>query len=158
MWKLTFALAMALTMLVIVTLVANVKTNEGFASSLTLPVKGTFMRGTELLFPVNLEVARTPKEIERGLMNRTSIPPHTGMLFWFENEAERAFWMHKTLIPLDMIFVTSAGRITNIIHSAPPENDTLRKSTEPVQYVVELPGGTAEKYGLQAGDRFLWTY
>lgn len=129
--------------------------NEGYIS---YPIKGIFLQGTEVLLPVNLELARTPKEIERGLMNRKHLASNSGMLFWFDKEEERAFWMRNTLIPLDMVFVNSSGRITNIVHSATPESDRLRKSTEPVQYVVELPGGTIESHGVEAGDHFQWTY
>ncbi len=122
--------------------------------------KGSFLSKTDntVLLVADLEVVRTPKAIEQGLMNRTHLAPNTGMLFWFEGEAERSFWMRNTLVPLDIVFVNSAGRITNIHYNVPTENDTLRRSTEPVQYAVELPGGTAEKHGIAAGDRFVWTY
>ncbi len=128
---------------------------EGFQSQ---PIKGTFLRNNEVQLAVDLEVAKTPQQIEQGLMNRTHLAPNSGMLFLFDSDAPRSFWMRNTLIPLDMIFVTSDNRITNIIPSAEPKTDTLRKSTEPVQYVVELPGGTAEKHGIQAGDTFQWNY
>lgn len=122
------------------------------------PINGTFIHEEKVILAVDLELARTPQQIEQGLMHRTYLAPNSGMLFWFNEDAPRSFWMRNTLIPLDMVFVTSAGRITNINPSAEPKTDTLRKSTEPVQYVVELPGGTAEKYGIQAGDTFQWTY
>src|SRR5215469_11738281 len=51
---------------------------------------------------VRLEVAVTPDQQERGLMYRTSLPPHTGMLFVFDADQEVAFWMKDTLVPLDM--------------------------------------------------------
>ncbi len=103
---------------------------------------------------VNLEVVQTAPEIQRGLMGRTSLPPNTGMLFQFPDEKLRSFWMQNTLIPLDMFFINSAGRIVNIVHSAPPLTETLQHSIEPAQYVVELAGGSAQALGIQAGDRF----
>jgi uncharacterized membrane protein (UPF0127 family) len=134
----------------------RVQPAEGFRTYTNNPIKGTFQRNGQVLLQVDLELARTPKEIEQGLMHRTHLAPNSGMLFWFEDEVERSFWMRNTLISLDMIFVNSAGRITNIEASVPPQNDTLRRSKEPVQYVVEVPGGTAAIYGIQAGDRFAW--
>lgn len=132
---------------------------EAFYQDAKAAAKGSFFNGAkEALLVVDLEVANTPKAIEQGLMNRQYIAPNTGMLFWFEKEEPRSFWMRNTLVPLDMIFITSTGRITNIHHAVPPNNDTLRSSAEPVQYVVELPGGTAAKHQLTAGDRFSWTY
>jgi uncharacterized membrane protein (UPF0127 family) len=114
---------------------------------------GMFLRKTGPL-QVDLELAQTPQEIEQGLMYRTHLPPNTGMLFTFPTESHRSFWMRNTLVPLDMIFINSAGRIVNIEHEAPPKSETLRHSKEPVQYVVELPGGTAKSQGIQIGDRF----
>src|SRR5579863_4940350 len=39
---------------------------------------------------------------EHGLMFRTSLEPHTGMLFVFRTESDPVeFWMKNTLIPLD---------------------------------------------------------
>jgi uncharacterized membrane protein (UPF0127 family) len=136
-----------------------VQWNQYQESFQTHPVKGIFLNeAKEVLFTVNLEVARTAQEIQQGLMHRTYLAPHTGMLFLFEEDAPRSFWMQNTLLPLDMIFVTSTGRISNIIPSVPPKTEEQRLSTEPVQYVVELPGGTAAQYGIVAGHQFQWNY
>jgi uncharacterized membrane protein (UPF0127 family) len=141
-------------LLVLLTFLHFLQRTESFQSTSLL--KGTFLHENNVILTVDLELANTPIQIEQGLMHRTYLAPNQGMLFWFETEAMRRFWMRNTLIPLDMIFVTSAGRITNIIPSATPKTEELRFSSEPVQYVVELPGGTAEKYRIQAGDTFKW--
>jgi uncharacterized membrane protein (UPF0127 family) len=103
---------------------------------------------------VDLEVTETAQEVEHGLMYRTAMPPKTGMLFVFPDEAERAFWMRNTLIPLDMLFINAAGRILHIEHAVPPKTEVLRTSKGAAQYVVELPGGSAQHLGIVAGDRF----
>ena len=54
---------------------------------------------------VNLEVARTPREQERGLMNREWIPENGGMLFVFPDDAIRSFWMRDTIVGLDLVFI-----------------------------------------------------
>ena len=46
-----------------------------------------------------LEVARTPAERARGLMNRENLAQDSAMLFIFQEEAYRSFWMKNTLIP-----------------------------------------------------------
>ena len=63
--------------------------------------------------------------------------------------------MRNTQIPLDMIFINGSGRIFHIEHSATPYTEESRESKGPVQYVVELPGGTANTYKIRVGDRFL---
>ncbi len=63
---------------------------------------------------INVEFARTPEELQKGLMNRPSLPKNFGMLFIFPDETNRSFWMKNTLIPLDVIFVSSTGRVNEI--------------------------------------------
>ena len=53
---------------------------------------------------LTVEVADSMKEREKGLMEREKLESGHGMLFQFEDEAPRAFWMKNTKIPLDVIF------------------------------------------------------
>jgi uncharacterized membrane protein (UPF0127 family) len=99
-----------------------------------------------------VEVARTPTEIERGLMHRKNLPADGGMIFMFESPAEKSFWMRNTLIPLDMIFIGPDERVLNIRKSVKPLSEEPQPSGGAVQYVVELPGGTADKTGIMRGD------
>ena len=69
---------------------------------------------------VQVELADTEAKRERGLMFRKELPDGHGMLFLFDEEGEHSFWMKDTLIPLDMIFVDSAGRVTGIVARARP--------------------------------------
>jgi hypothetical protein len=73
------------------------------------------------------------------------------MLFVFGEEGEHAFWMKDTLIPLDMIFVDSAGRVTGVVERAQPLSLQLR-SGGPSRWVLEVPGGWAARRGVKAGD------
>ena len=101
---------------------------------------------------VQVEVADTDAKRERGLMFRKELPEGSGMLFLFDEEREHAFWMKDTLIPLDLIFVDSSGRVTGIIARARPL--TLEpRSGGPSRMVLEVPGGWAAAHGVRAGDR-----
>ena len=115
-----------------------------FADSKTGRVKTT----------ATLEVARTPTEIERGLMFRKKLAENGGMLFLIEPVGERSFWMRNTLVPLDMIFIGPDSRILNIRKSVAPLSEEPQPSGGVVQYVVELPGGTTTRRGLAVGDIF----
>lgn len=105
--------------------------------------------------PFHVEVARTPAQMERGLMFRIRLAPDAGMIFEFPAPTVARFWMHNTLIPLDMLFVDGAGRIVNVAERARPMSDAVISAAAPVRAVVELPGGTAVRLGIKPGDRVL---
>jgi uncharacterized membrane protein (UPF0127 family) len=66
------------------------------------------------IYRIQAELANTPKAREVGLMNRTSMPSNSGMLFVFEERAGHCFWMNNTKIPLSIAFIADDGKIVNI--------------------------------------------
>lgn len=110
--------------------------------------------------PFIVEVAETDDQRMQGLMYRESLPEGYGMYFIFEEEANRAFWMKNTLIPLDMIFIDAEGKIVHIQHDALPCT-TLAcpnyPSDYPSQYVLEVGGGETEKWNIDVGDTVTFT-
>ena len=102
---------------------------------------------------VQVELARTPAEQERGLMYRTSMATDQGMLFLFPDDTDRAFWMKNTLIPLDMIFIDSDGRVAGIRERTTPLSETPISVGKPSKWVLEVNGGWSRAHGVAAGDR-----
>lgn len=100
-----------------------------------------------------VEVARTPPQQAYGLMNRQSMPPNQGMLFTFQTEAGRSFWMKNTLIPLDMVFIRADGTIHHIHENAIPHDLTPVLSNGPVKAVLEVNGGRMSALGIKKGDK-----
>jgi uncharacterized membrane protein (UPF0127 family) len=100
---------------------------------------------------VDVEVAATPETRTRGLMWRKELAAGHGMLFIFPEEEVQSFWMRNTLIPLDMIFIDSTGRIVGIIERAQPRTLTARSVGVPGRYVLEVPGGWSQLVGLERG-------
>ena len=101
-------------------------------------------------FAIQAEVAHTPRQRELGLMGRTAMAPHEGMIFVFEDAGIQCFWMKNTLLPLSTAFVKSDGKIVNIEDMAPMTERT-HCSTEPVHYVLEMNQGWFKQKGLKAG-------
>lgn len=101
----------------------------------------------------SVEVAHNDAERERGLMYRRFMPPDRGMLFDFKREEPVMFWMKNTYIPLDMIFISRAGVVTNIAANAEPLSERLIPSGGPCYGVLELNGGVAASIGLKPGDK-----
>jgi len=107
-------------------------------------------RGT---WVVKVELARSEAEQSRGLMFRTELDRDRGMLFLFQVPDEHAFWMHDTLIPLDMIFLGEDRSVVGIVSNAAPRTDTLRSVHKPSKYVLEVGGGEAALHGVVPGTR-----
>ena len=99
-----------------------------------------------------VEIADDEAERQNGLMNRPSMGPDRGMLFEFEDERDRAFWMHNTYIPLDIIYIDGAGKIVSIAANATPFSETPIPSMGAAKGVLELNGGRAAALGIQPGD------
>ena len=106
---------------------------------------------------LHLEVARTPSQREYGLMNRTSVPAHTGMIFVFDSDAPIGFWMKNTLVPLDMIFVAADGTVRQVYANVPVVSPRLPDDKIPIEgpvqakYVIELHAGEAAQDGIAPG-------
>ena len=105
-----------------------------------------------------LEIARTRDERARGLMDRESLPADAAMLFVFETESPLAFWMKNTLIPLDILYLGSAGIVIDIQTMLPEPgvaDSELRRypSAAPARYAVEMNAGLADMYDFDVGDQ-----
>lgn len=100
----------------------------------------------------DIEIARTPEQLERGLMYRKELPSNKGMLFVFTEEREASFWMENTLVPLDMLFIKADGTIAHIHEMAKPLDRTPIPSVEKVKAVLEILGGESAKQGIKIGD------
>lgn len=102
-----------------------------------------------------IEIADNYDERKEGLMFRTSLAERHGMLFIFDYPEKLKFWMKNTLIPLDMLFFDKDYRIINIEKNAQPctkDPCNLYFSSGPAQYVMEINGGEADKFGIEVGN------
>ena len=101
---------------------------------------------------ITAEVARTPQQQQIGMMMRTQMAQHEGMLFVFDDVSPRCFWMKNTLLPLSIAFIADDGRIVNLADMQ-PRSEASHCSTEPVRYALEMNQGWFGKRGIQAGYR-----
>jgi hypothetical protein len=96
------------------------------------------------------EVARSPQQQMVGMMMRTEMAAHEGMLFVNDDDAPRCFWMRNTLLPLSAAFIASDGTIVNIADMA-PQSDDSHCSAKPVRFVLEMNQGWFTKRGIKPG-------
>jgi uncharacterized membrane protein (UPF0127 family) len=102
---------------------------------------------------IDAEVVRPPRDTERGLMYRLSLPEEAGMLFDLRSRSDHTFWMHNTCIPLDMLFIDADGLIVGIVENAPTLNDAARSVGCPSRWVLEVNAGWSRRHGVRAGQR-----
>jgi len=117
---------------------------------------------TRLVFPneraIEVEMALTPEDQERGLMLRTRLDPDYGILYAFPQERVLKFWMKDTLVDLDMVFLDKDKRIT-VIHRDVPRAETaapdsrIARRTGLGRYVLTLPAGAAGWNKLEVGQK-----
>ena len=101
----------------------------------------------------SVETATTEQEKQTGLMYRKELADGKGMLFDFSPEQEVSMWMKNTYISLDMIFIRADGRILRIAENTEPMSTKIISSQGIAKGVLEVPAGTAQKYGIRPGDR-----
>ena len=112
-----------------------------------------------------LEIARTTSAHRRGLMNRKELPADGGMLFVFDREERRSFWMKNTLIPLDIVFLDAECKVISLHrmeverprrpNETEPQYDmmlTTYPSGAPAQFAIELNAGQISKCGIKVGE------
>ena len=107
--------------------------------------------------PLTVELAYLPADTSLGLGYREGLAPGTGMLFLFEGPAPRSFWMRGMRFCIDIIWVEN-GVIQGAAESACPApagtadaDLTSYASPVPVTYVLEVPAGWLDAYGLGVG-------
>jgi uncharacterized membrane protein (UPF0127 family) len=101
---------------------------------------------------LRVEMARTQKEREKGLMFRASLPEDGGMMFDFHDERPIAMWMKNTPLSLDMIFVGRDGRVVSLALGAEPFSERVIASGAPALAVIEVSAGTAKRLSVAVGD------
>jgi uncharacterized protein len=98
------------------------------------------------------KVAQTPQQHQRGLMGYTHLPDGEGMLFVFEGEATRTFWMKDTPIPLDIAFLDRVFEVVDI-QQMEPFSEVFHSSARPAMYALEVPREWFEAHGVVVGAR-----
>jgi uncharacterized membrane protein (UPF0127 family) len=125
---------------------------------IALPVQAASIEPLEIVTKsgvqvFSVEMATTEEEKTTGLMYRKELADGKGMLFDFSPEQQVSMWMKNTYISLDMIFIRADGRILRIAEGTEPLSTKIISSGGLAKGVLEVIAGTAQKYGIQPGDR-----
>ncbi len=102
-----------------------------------------------------VEVARTDAEKIRGLSGREDLAPGEGMLFVYEAPVRPVMWMRGMRFPRDILWIRD-GRVVDLVRGAKPqvpgEAPKVFAPREEAQYVLEVPAGFVDRYGILLRD------
>lgn len=87
-----------------------------------------------------------------GLMDVTSLPENAGMIFLFDNNRPRSFWMANTPLSLDILFVNSEMEIVRIHRNTTPYSQAPIESERPAKYVIEVNAGYTLRNDITEGQ------
>lgn len=104
-------------------------------------------------------VMDTEAKNQEGMMFLTDreVRQDQGMIFLFPSvqpaDSSHGFWMHNTLIPLDIVYIGASKKVVSISEGK-VQDDTTLLAKGPYFYVVELKQGTAKKFGIKTGTKW----
>ena len=104
---------------------------------------------------VKAEVVRSPGKVYLGLGHRRELPEGRGMLFIMPRMEVQNFCMRGMQFPLDIIWITK-GKAVGMEKNVSPKFAGTLCSPEPVNNVLEVPGGFADRYGIKVGAPVSW--
>ncbi len=100
-------------------------------------------------------LADTDAQQQKGLMNRTDLAGHDGMLFRFRGDTRVGFYMKDTLIPLSIAWFDSKGNFVSATDMEPcldkvdcPNHYAAR----PYRYALEVVKGGLGDLGIGPGS------
>lgn len=106
---------------------------------------------------LDIELAETDYEHETGLMYREGMEDSQGMLFIYEDEAVRNYYMKNTYFSLDIIYYAADSSLVSIQKNTTPRSLNTLPSEGPAQYVLEVNAGLSDEWNLEKGDKFTFS-
>jgi len=103
----------------------------------------------------NVEIAVTSEEHAKGLMGRSELCDTCGMLFIFNDEEYRTFWMKNTKIPLSIAFIDKNGIINDIQDMNPYQTFPTYSSKYPAKFALEVNQGWFKKNNITTGSKVI---
>jgi uncharacterized protein len=111
----------------------------------------------EVVSVIEAAVADDDASRTEGLMDVHDLPDNAGMIFIFEGEQERSFWMANTPLPLDIIFVNADMEIVRIHRNTSPYSQENILSEAPAKYAVEVNAGYTMRHDITEGMRIRYS-
>lgn len=103
--------------------------------------------------PIKVEIVDTEEKRTRGLSGGESLPANQGILLVFDEPGVHGIWMKDMNFPIDIIWISKTGKITDISPNVSPDSfPAVFKPLSPARYILEVNTGFAEANNLKIGD------
>jgi uncharacterized membrane protein (UPF0127 family) len=102
----------------------------------------------------NVRVAKDDTSRELGLSEVESLAPTQGLLMVYDSDGIWGIWMKDMKVGLDILWLDSEKTVIYMVKNATPELSTTKvfKSKDPARYVLEVPAGSIQDFGIKVGD------
>jgi uncharacterized membrane protein (UPF0127 family) len=100
-------------------------------------------------------LARTAQQQAQGLMKRTDLAGHVGMLFVFTADTNETFYMRNTPMPLSIAWFDASGRFvsaTDMVPCADRPGCPTYAAARAYRYALEVPKGGLGGLGIGPGS------
>ncbi len=100
--------------------------------------------------PIEVEVALSQAQQQKGLQGREHLKENAGMLFVFNPSRTVCMWMKDVPIDLDVAFFDEKAKLINIRHMKAQTQNT-HCSIRPIRWALEMNSGWFNKNHISAG-------
>jgi len=101
-------------------------------------------------------LAESALQKARGLMGRTDLAGHDGMLFVWDSDTSGGFWMKDTVLPLSIAWFDAGGRFVSSADMEPclnrGSNCPNYDPAGPYRFALEVPQGKLAAMGIGPGS------
>ncbi len=100
-----------------------------------------------------LQLAVEPAEQKIGLMGRTTLGADDGMLFLYGRPQQMSFWMHNTLVPLDIGFFDAKGELREVRQMIPNDQRSVKSRSAEILIAIEMNQHWYRERGVKLGAK-----
>lgn len=97
------------------------------------------------------EIARSPVQVQTGMMFREVMRTNEAMIFVFADANYRSFYMRNTRIPLSCAYIDPSGTVLEIYDMKPLDETPIPSKSDNIQYVLEVNQGWFAQHKIGPG-------
>ena len=101
---------------------------------------------------INVTLAITDLDRQKGLMNRKHLPHLDGLLMIFPHPQWVSIWMKNTFLSLDIVWVDQMLKIVDVQEKATPLSKKVMTGQKKAKYIVEMNAGLVNRWNISIGN------